>query len=115
MRLPDPSGYAAGMKRSSSGSAERAGLIVVAVALAAGIAATAARLRKGSSWPSLGSARQPREQTYTCRCGARYRVSDADRHRVYWPVDASGDSPVMGDGCIQCDAPLPGGRATSVA
>jgi len=99
------------MKRSSSGSAERAGLIAVAVALAAGIAATAARLRNRSS----ASARRPRDQTYTCRCGTRYRVSGADRHRVYWPADAADGAPVMGDRCVRCDAPLPAGRATAAA
>src|SRR5687767_7470108 len=99
------------MKRRSSGSAERAALLAVAVALAAGIAGTAARLRDRSS----GSRRRARDQTYTCRCGTRYRVSGADRHRVYWPADAPEDAPVLGDRCVQCDAPLPAGRATAVA
>ena len=103
------SGYAGSMhRRQSSGSAQRAGLIAVAVALAAGLAATAARLRHRPSW-------LPRDPTYTCRCGTRYRVSGTDRHRVYWPVDAPEDAPVMGNSCVQCDAPLPGGRATAVA
>ena len=102
------------MKRGST-SAKRAGLIAVAVALAAGIAGSAARLRNRSPWRSLASGRRSRDTTYTCRCGTRYRVSGADRHRVYWPVDAPEGTPVMGDSCVQCDAPLPGGRATAVA
>jgi len=49
--------------------------------------------------------------TYRCRCGAEYRVSGVDRHRVYWPATASERDPVLDDRCTQCGTPLPAGHA----
>lgn len=97
------------MRRSSSDTARRAGLIAVVVALGAALAAAGARLASRAS--GGGEA----DQSYTCRCGATYRVSGTDRHRVYWPAAAPEDAPVLGDACVECDAPLPGGRATTSA
>jgi hypothetical protein len=92
------------MPRSSSDTARRAGLIAVAGALAAALAAVGARIaaRRGD-----GAA----EQDYTCGCGARYRVTGVDRHRIYWPAGAPEDAPVLGDRCVECDAPLPTSRS----
>ena len=98
------------MKRSSSDTARRAGLLAVVIALGAALAAAGARLRARAS-----DRRARAEQTYTCRCGATYRVSGADRHRVYWPAGAPEDAPVLGDACVECDAPLPGGRPVVTA
>jgi hypothetical protein len=39
-------------------------------------------------------------------------VSGTGRHQVFWPAEAPEDAPVLGDHCLECDAPLPGGRAT---
>jgi hypothetical protein len=103
-------GYAAQMSRKSS-TAQRAGLIAVAVALAAALAAAGARLAGRSPGTGARGRDRPTEQTYTCACGATYRVSGTDRHRVYWPAGASEDAAVLGDSCLECDAPLPGGRA----
>jgi hypothetical protein len=91
------------MKRPSSDTARRAGLIAVAAALAAAIAAAGTRL--------AGRSRRAAHQHYTCDCGAVYRVTGLDRHRVYWPADAPAGAPVLGDRCTSCDAPLPSGRA----
>jgi hypothetical protein len=90
-------------------TARRAGLIAVALALGGALAALAQRQPRGGS----RSATEP--ATYRCGCGAEYRVSGTDRHRVYWPADASGNDPVMGDRCARCDAPLPAGRETVVS
>ena len=105
-----------GMKRRSSNTARRAGLIAVAVALAAALAAAGARLAPLRHVRARAHADEDRpEPTYTCQCGTTYRVSGSDRHRVYWPADAPEDEPVMGDRCVQCEAPLPAGRATASA
>jgi hypothetical protein len=120
------------MKRRTTRSRARgAGLTAAAAALAAVLGAALARLtNRGRSEAGVGSAEisasaryrrrragsQPDEvASYTCDCGADYRVSGTDRHRVYWLADASEDSPVMGDRCVQCDAPLPSGRAAPAA
>lgn len=94
------------MRRRSSDTARRAGLIAVAVALAAALAAAGARLAGRSSGRTHAAPKSP--QTYTCRCGATYRVSGIDRHRVYWPAGAPDDKPVLGDSCVECEARLPG-------
>jgi len=54
-------------------------------------------------------------QTHTCVCGTTYRLSGTDRHRVYWPADAPEDAPVLGDRCVECERPLPSGRAADPA
>jgi hypothetical protein len=112
------------MTRRPADTARRAGLIAVAVALGAALAAARARLAGrdtgGALAPRLrrhaetlrGRTKATREQTYTCDCGARYRVSGTDRHRVYWPAGAPEGAPVLGDRCVQCEAPFPGGHAT---
>ena len=105
-----------GMKRVSSTTARRAGLLAVAAALAAALAAVGTRLAPVRRARAQANEHEQRpEPTYTCRCGATYRVSGSDRHRVYWPADAPGDEPVMGDRCLECDAPLAAGRATASA
>jgi hypothetical protein len=115
------------MRRHSSDTARRAGLIAVAAALAAALAAAGARLAGRSPGDMLAAPRglgargrrgrfqRSAAQTYTCDCGTEYRVSGTDRHRVYWPASAPDDAPVLGDRCAQCDAPLPGGRASRPA
>jgi hypothetical protein len=112
------------MRRHSSDTLRRTGLIAVAVALAAAVAAAGARLAGrspgGTLTTPLARARRGRfqrsaAQTYTCHCGTEYRISGTDRHRVYWPASAPDDAPVLGDRCTECDAPLPGGRASRPA
>jgi len=115
------------MRRRSSDTARRAGLIAVAGALAAALAAVGTRLGGRASGGTLAAPSRHRAravrgrfqrsaaQTYTCRCGTEYRVSGAGRHRVYWPATAPEDAPVLGDRCAECDAPLPGGRASRPA
>lgn len=93
------------MTRGSSDTARRAGLLAVAIALAAATSAALARLRRRTG------DRSARDDTYTCRCGTSYRVSGTDRHRVYWTADAPEAEPVLGDRCVECDATLPGGHA----
>jgi hypothetical protein len=92
------------MSRGSSDSARRAGLLAVAIGLAAAIAAAGARLRRDAS------ARRSDPAAYRCGCGKAYRVSGTDRHRVYWPADAPDSAPVLGNRCVQCDAALPAGH-----
>lgn len=55
----------------------------------------------------VGSAGRRRWQ---CVCGQLYRVTGADRHRVYWPVDAPADGAVLDGCCVVCHRPLPGKR-----
>jgi hypothetical protein len=104
------------MARSiSSDGARRAALLAVAAVLAAAVAAAGRRLRRTGTFPGRDASDGAEEQTFTCRCGAEYRVSGADRHRVYWPVEASASDPVMDDQCVACGAPLPEGRAVTAA
>lgn len=104
------------MNRGSSDTARRAGLLAVAIGIAAAVAVAGARLGGRTSAGTLPRLRRrtgdrATHQTYTCRCGATYRASGTDRHRVYWPADAPDAAPVLGDRCLECDARLPGGRA----
>jgi hypothetical protein len=104
------------MKQRSSDLGRRAALLAVAAGMSTALGAAGARLagRGTAVERARGIAsrlRRSSHQTYTCACGARYRVSGTDRHRVYWPADAPGDAPVLGHSCVACDAPLPGGRA----
>lgn len=46
-------------------------------------------------------------ETFTCRCGTEFRVSGADRHRVYWLLDAAPDDPVLDPACPECGTELP--------
>jgi hypothetical protein len=103
------------MARSiSPDAARRAGLLAVVALLAVAIAAAGRRLRaRGVGLFGRGAAGAPEEQTFTCSCGAGYRVSGTDRHRVYWPLEASAAEPVMDDRCVACETPLPEGRATT--
>ena len=103
-----------------SDALRRAGLIAVAGAAGAAVIAAGARLagrtRPQSPTPVAdlppAQAEQASGQTaYRCRCGAEYRVSGTDRHRVFWPADAPEDEPVLGDDCVECGEPLPSGRA----
>jgi hypothetical protein len=84
----------------------RAGLLAVAGGLAAAIVLAGKRLAsRGQSARGAGA-----DETYRCDCGAAYRVRGADRHRVYWRDGAPDSDPVLGDRCVQCDAPLPSGH-----
>jgi hypothetical protein len=108
------------MNRGFSDTARRAGLLAVAIALGAAVAAAGARLAGHKSAGSLPRLRRETgdrsaASTYTCRCGTRYRVSGTDRHRVYWPADAPENEPVLGDRCVECDAGLPSGPAAAPA
>ena len=51
--------------------------------------------------------RQPGHEDWTCACGARYRVTGMDRHRVYWPAGADKAEPVLSGKCVNCERPLP--------
>jgi hypothetical protein len=107
-------------------SAKLLGLIAATVAVAAALAArtrlgervSAARAR--AAFPAMRSRIRGRDQRsavqmHTCECGAQYRVSGTDRHRVYWPAAASEQAPVLDDRCVACGAPLPTGRAAARA
>jgi hypothetical protein len=48
---------------------------------------------------------------WQCVCGQMYRVSGRDRHRVYWPLEAPPDEPVMDGCCVRCRRPLPSKQA----
>jgi hypothetical protein len=115
------------MKRSrASDRRRRAGLIAGGLAVGLTSVAAGAWLVDRSSWRRLGalargrasggaedSGRTSPDDSYTCQCGAEYRVSGIDRHRIYWPADAPEGSPVLGDRCVQCGTALPTGHATS--
>ena len=88
----------------------RMALLGVLAALTAGLAATVARRRRGAATPwGSGDAhgRSGETRTVTCTCGTEYRMTGVGRHRVYWPVDAPDDQPVLGDECPECGEPLP--------
>jgi hypothetical protein len=48
---------------------------------------------------------------WECVCGQIYRVSGLDRHRIYWPIDAPANEPVLDGCCVRCRRPLPGKHA----
>jgi hypothetical protein len=108
------------MKLTSSSAARRAGLLGVLGAAAAALVAVRTRRAAGHSQPSVsrGADRTgdtSSSETYSCECGAGYRVSGTDRHRVFWPAGAPEDAPVLGDQCVECGAPLPSSRAAKLA
>ncbi|MGI8781093.1 MAG: hypothetical protein ACR2L8_13180 [Solirubrobacteraceae bacterium] len=98
------------MSRRPTDPTRRLGLIAVAVALAAALGVAGARL--GGRGRGSGIAVT---DTFRCRCGAEYRVSGADRHRVHWPAGASEAEPVLDDRCTSCGTPLPAGHADRAA
>lgn len=102
------------MASKSSDRPRRAALLAVAAALGAALVASRARLQRRAA----ARERTPRgdnpPERYRCGCGAEYRVSGADRHRVFWPADAPEDAPVLGDRCPACDASLPSGHETAL-
>jgi hypothetical protein len=87
----------------------RLALLGVLAALTAGVAASVARRRRPGVLPGDRSVTDDRGEprTFTCTCGEEYRTSGIGRHRVYWPIDAPDDEPVLGDECPQCGEPLP--------
>lgn len=102
------------------------GVGTVAGAAALAGAAIALRARRAGSPTPIDRARlqvrsvsrrfrRPAGQSYTCACGTEYRVSGTDRHRIYWAAGAPEHAPVLGDRCVECEAPLPSGRAISSA
>ena len=88
----------------------RLALVALVAGLAAGVAAAVARLKRRPRGTGIEV-----QDTYACGCGAQYRMSGMDRHRVFWPAGASESDPVLGDRCLSCDAPLPGGHETAAA
>jgi hypothetical protein len=58
-----------------------------------------------------GSERAGIVPQWRCVCGQPYRVSGVDRHRIYWPIGARVDAPVMDGCCVRCGRPLPGKHA----
>jgi hypothetical protein len=50
----------------------------------------------------------PREQRWTCACGAEYRIVGSGRHRVYWPADGDDREAVLSSECPRCGRPLDG-------
>jgi len=87
---------------ANTDTARRLGLLAVAAGLAVAIGAVVKR-RAAQDAPA-------RSETYVCECGAAYRVHGVDRHRVYWREGASNGEAVLGDRCVECDAPLPSGH-----
>ena len=116
-------------RRSRTSTPRLAGLLGVLFGLAAAAAAVARRRSGGdaaSSSPPEGARPAPGSppseapsaadvvtETYTCECGAEYRVSGQDRHRVYWPKDADASDPVLGQACPECERPLPHDHAAA--
>jgi hypothetical protein len=82
-----------------------AGAATAAAAITAGL--VAARRRR-----ALGS-HDPRTE-WACSCGQRYLVQGTDRHRVYWLSDTDLSDPLLGRECVNCGAPLPAGRESTV-
>jgi hypothetical protein len=102
-------------RRRRNDSARRLALLAIAGGLAAAVGAAGARLGRPANGPVGRRLRRFRRkggagETYRCACGARYRVSGVDRHRVYWREGAAEDAPVLGDRCVECDAALPAGH-----
>jgi hypothetical protein len=104
------------MRRKRTSPTRRFGLIAVAAGLAAALGVVGARLaRRQSSYdgpPASHPTGSSQEETYTCECGQEYRVTGVDRHRIYFPQGK--DEPVLGNTCVNCDAPLPAGSGAAV-
>ena len=98
-------------------------VLLLAAAPAGALAVVLARRRgSGASVPGLDRIQQlvprdrlpgrlggsrPGEEDWRCECGARYRRTGRDRHRIYWPAGAPENQPVLGTECVQCGRPLP--------
>jgi hypothetical protein len=104
------------MRRKRTSPARRLGLVAVAVALAAALGAAGARLTRrrhvSDGPPASHPTGSSQEESYTCKCGQEYRVTGVDRHRVYFLEGK--DEPVLGNTCVNCDAPLPAGHDAAV-
>jgi hypothetical protein len=89
-------------------------VLALSTAVAGGVAAVVARSGRRPSLPSLpgplarfSGPSKPGSEDWRCACGARYRVSGIDRHRVYWAEGAAENEPVLGTDCVSCGRPLP--------
>ena len=106
------------MRRRRKDPVRRLALLAVAGGLAVAVGAAGARLGRRDAGP-VGrlrrSGRGAAAETYRCTCGTTYRVSGVDRHRVYWREGAPESDPVLGDRCVECDAPLPSGHEVPAA
>ena len=110
-------------RKTKSKPPGRAVVVAVLVAVAGGVAAV---LRRRSGSGGGGAASRPARETvdpgdtgggpqqtelphetFTCQCGTAFRVSGADRHRVYWLADAAPDDPVLDPTCPECGTELP--------
>jgi len=98
-------------RRTSSDPWRRLALLTTAAGLAAAVVAAGARLARRRTVAGTGIEVQ---DSYTCGCGAEYRMTGVDRHRVFWPAGADESDPVLGDRCPSCDAPLPAGHETAI-
>lgn len=108
------------MRRKKSSLPRRAGLLAIAAALSAAVAAAAGTRLGRRRTVAPGTKRDLRRfqrdaAGYTCECGQKYKVTGVDRHRVYWPAGAGEDQPVLGTQCVACERPLPAGHDTAVA
>ncbi|MDP9400972.1 MAG: hypothetical protein M3P39_08540, partial [Actinomycetota bacterium] len=57
-------------------------------------------------------ARSAAPTTWTCpSCEKAYGISGEDRHRVYWPAEATSAQAVLDGRCMQCGTTLPGKHA----
>lgn len=102
-------------RKKKSGPPGRAVVTAVLVAAAGGVA-VALRRRSGGGVATydgeMASGGGPHatvlaQETFTCQCGQAFRVSGADRHRVYWLADAAPDDPVLDPTCPECGTELP--------
>lgn len=87
--------------------------MAVAVAVAAGMAI--ARRRQGGTPAAERTPIVEAEQRYDCDCGARYGVSGAGRHLVFWPADGTPADAVLEDHCPACGRPWPAEDAPTAA
>lgn len=55
------------------------------------------------------------DRAYTCECGARYGVSGAGRHLVFWPADGTPADAILEGHCPACERPWPAEDALTAA
>ena len=65
--------------------------------------------------PAPEPGEEPLGEPWQCECGKEFMVAGRDRHRVYWPADASPSDPILSGTCPNCDRPLPSDSGLATA
>jgi hypothetical protein len=90
------------MASRSTARRSRAAALLTAAAAAAAAVLTAVRRRRGAPGRRAGAAGAAADETWTCACGAGFRVRGAGRHQVFWAEGAPEHEPLLEQVCPSC-------------